>query len=70
MQNGIVKSWDKAKGFGFISNKDDEDFFVHSSDLDITVKEKILRPGQKVAFDIRSDYRGDRAVHVRILNPK
>ena len=68
MQYGYVKSWDSSKGFGFIETYDDEDLFVHVSDLDITIKGKRLVEGQRVSFDVKSDYRGDKAVHVRIVN--
>jgi len=68
MQYGLVKKWDTAKGFGFIVTEDDDEIFVHVNDLDITVKEKRLREGQKVAFDIRREFKGDKAVHVRIVH--
>lgn len=67
MQYGYVKKWDAAKGFGFIVTEDDEDLFVHANDLDITVRDKRLRVDQKVSFDIRSDFKGDKAVNVRIV---
>ncbi len=66
MQSGIVKMWDSAKGFGFITSDDDDDLFVHSSDLHISVKNKRLVEGQAVKFDIRQDMKGDRAINVRI----
>ena len=66
MQNGVVKMWDAGKGFGFITSDDDDDLFVHSSDLHITVPGKRLVEGQRVKFDIRSDMKGDRAVNVRL----
>lgn len=66
MQNGIVKMWDSSKGFGFITGDDDEDYFVHSADLHITVKNKRLIEGQKVKFDVRSDMKGDKAINVRV----
>ena len=66
MQSGIVKMWDNAKGFGFITSDDDDDLFVHSSDLHISVKNKRLVEGQAVKFDIRQDMKGDRAINVRI----
>jgi len=59
--------WDSAKGFGFIVSDDDEDLFVHVSDLDITVQEKRLDEGQRVGFDIRRDMKGDKATRVRII---
>ncbi|HEX9970701.1 MAG TPA: cold shock domain-containing protein [bacterium] len=67
MQYGYVKMWDASKGFGFIVTEDDDELFVHANDLDITVKEKRLREGQKVAFDIRREFKGDKAIHVRVV---
>ena len=67
MQYGYVKMWDSAKGFGFIVTQDEDELFVHVNDLDITVKEKKLRVGQKVAFDIRQEFKGDKAIHVRVV---
>ena len=67
MQYGYVKKWDPLKGFGFIVTEDDDELFVHVNDLDISVKEKRLRVDQKVAFDVRSDFKGDRAVNVRVV---
>ena len=66
MQSGIVKMWDHVKGYGFITTEDDDDLFVHSTDLHVTVKNKRLVEGQSVKFDIRRDMKGDRAVNVRV----
>ena len=65
MRFGYVKSWDASKGYGFIVTDDDQDLFVHLSDLDITLKPSQMREGLRVKFDVRSDFKGDRAVHVR-----
>lgn len=65
METGSIKQWDPAKGFGFITTDDDDDLFVHSSDLHVTLKGKHLVEGQRVKFDIRRDMKGDRAVNVR-----
>jgi CspA family cold shock protein len=67
MHNGRVKSWDNSRGFGFITTDDDDDLFVHGSDLHISVKNKRLFEGQAVKFDIRRDMKGDRAVNVRTV---
>ncbi len=67
MNYGKVKMWDDSKGFGFIVTEDDEELFVHVSDLDVSVKEKRLKVGQRVAFDIRHEFKGDKAIHVRVL---
>jgi len=67
MQNGKVKMWDSSKGFGFITTDDDEDIFVNANDLHISVLSKRLAEGQNVSFDVRSDFKGERAVNVRVL---
>lgn len=64
MQYGIVKSWDRQRGFGFITTDEDEDLFVHLSDLDVTLKGQ-LQEGMRVKFDVRSEMKGDKAIHVR-----
>ena len=65
MEYGNIKMWDSSKGFGFIVTDEDEDLFVHTNDLDITLKPTELREGLRVKFDIKSDMKGDKAVHVR-----
>lgn len=67
MQYGTVKMWDAGKGFGFIVSDDDQELFVHVNDLDVRVKEKRLREGQRVGFDVKRDMKGDKAVHVRVM---
>jgi CspA family cold shock protein len=66
MQSGTVKNWDNSRGYGFITSEDDEDLFVHLSDLHVSIRNKRLFEGQKVKFDIRRDMKGDRAVNVRL----
>ncbi|MCB0284741.1 MAG: cold shock domain-containing protein [Calditrichae bacterium] len=66
MQNGIVKSWDNSKGYGFIVTEEDDELFVNVNDLHASVQPKTLREGQKVRFDVKFDIKGDRAVNVRI----
>ena len=66
MTKGVVKEYDRIKGFGFIAGDDGEDYFVHVTGLREHLKEKGLRGGQKVSFDIDRDIKGDRAVNVRV----
>ena len=66
MTRGVVKEYNRLKGFGFISGNDREDYFVHVSGLREHLKRKGLRVGQKVSFDIDRDIKGDRAVNVRV----
>jgi len=67
MQTGTVKKWDSSKGFGFITSDDDDDLFVHSSDLHISVNNQRLLEGQTVKVDIRRDMKGDRAINVKVI---
>ena len=63
--NGIVKEYDKTKGFGFISGDDGEDYFVHVYGLGPKLRQFGLIQGQRVAFDIDFDMKGDKAINVR-----
>jgi CspA family cold shock protein len=67
MQYGYVKMWDSSKGYGFIVSDDDDELFVHVSDLDVTVKGQALKEGQRVAFDVRREMKGDKAIRVRVV---
>ena len=66
MTRGVVKDYDRIKGFEFITGDDGEDYFVHVSGLREHLKRKGLRGGQKVSFDIDRDIKGDKAVNVRV----
>lgn len=67
MKYGTVKKWDPVRGFGFILSDDDEDLFVHVNDLDPRVRSGGLEEGQRVAFDVWRDVKGDRAINVRVI---
>ncbi|MFC7346037.1 cold-shock protein [Chryseobacterium zhengzhouense] len=63
MQQGTVKFFNEAKGFGFISPEDgSKDIFVHSSGLG----SGIIRENDKVIFDIQKGERGLNAVNVKL----
>ena len=66
MIRGVVKEYDRLKGFGFIIGDDGEDYFFHVSGLREHLKEKGLRGGQKVSFDTDRDIKGDSAVNVKV----
>ena len=70
MQNGTVKWFNEAKGFGFISNDDGSgDVFVHFSAIQ-SDGFKTLAEGQKVSFDVEPDPKNSskmRAVNVTAI---
>ena len=47
MKKGIVKEYDSSKGFGFITGKDNEDYFVHVSGLRKHLQSRGLKAGQR-----------------------
>ena len=54
MSTGTVKWFNNQKGYGFISDAEGHDVFVHYSGLNMDGF-KTLEEGQKVTFDIEQD---------------
>lgn len=63
MNKGTVKWFNAQKGFGFISDENGEDVFVHYSGLAMDGY-KTLEDGQSVTFDVTRGSRGLQAVNV------
>jgi CspA family cold shock protein len=64
LAQGIVKWFNDRKGYGFISQEDGNDVFVHFSSIDAPGY-KTLSEGDNVAFDIEESDRGPEAKNVR-----
>ena len=65
MAKGTVKWFNEKKGFGFLSQEDGEDVFVHYS----SIQEegfKTLKEGQAVEFEVQDGPKGPQAVNVRL----
>lgn len=67
--NGTVKWFNNEKGFGFIQLEDNsKDLFVHYKEVKQTGYGRVfLDDGQKVAFEIGTNAKGDYAVNVETL---
>ena len=63
MYTGIVKWFNESKGFGFISQAEGEDVFVHFRSI-VGDGFKTLKEGQEVKFDIEKGPKGLTAVNV------
>ncbi len=61
--NGTVKWFNKTKGFGFITQENGEDVFVHQTS--IAFRPNVLREGQEVTLSIVMDKKGPQAENVR-----
>ncbi|MDT4905949.1 MAG: cold shock protein, partial [Pseudonocardiales bacterium] len=67
MPTGKVKFFNAEKGFGFLSNDEGEDVFVHRDALPDGLLE--LKSGQRVEYGVVSGRKGNQAMQVRVLDP-
>ena len=63
MNEGTVKWFNGEKGFGFITQEQGDDVFVHFSAIQAD-DYKTLEEGQKVTFEVEEGQRGPQATNV------
>ncbi|PYP87279.1 MAG: cold-shock protein [Candidatus Angelobacter sp. Gp1-AA117] len=66
MEQGTVKWFNAAKGFGFIARQNGEDVFVHFSAI-ASDGYRSLQEGQAVEFTVTKGKKGWQAENVRAL---
>ena len=66
MANGIVKWFNNQKGYGFITDNDGKDVFVHFSGLNMEGF-KTLEEGANVEFDLSDGAKGPQATNVTVV---
>jgi CspA family cold shock protein len=66
MKTGTVKWFNAKKGFGFISDDEGNDVFVHFSALQMDGF-KVLEEGDKVKFEVVKGEKGPQAANVTKL---
>ena len=66
MEQGTVKWFNDAKGYGFISRENGEDVFVHFSAI-VAEGYKSLNEGQAVEFEVTTGPKGLQASNVASL---
>jgi CspA family cold shock protein len=65
-EQGIVKWFNAAKGYGFIERKDGEDVFVHFSAIQAEGY-RTLDEGSKVEFEVTKGPKGLSAANVTLI---
>ena len=63
MQQGTVKRFNAKKGYGFISDEQGNDVFVHFSALNMDGF-KELKDGERVEFEVTEGEKGPQAANV------
>jgi CspA family cold shock protein len=61
MKTGTVKFYNEAKGFGFITDENGTDIFVHATGLNDEIREN-----DSVTFEVTDGKKGPNAVNVSI----
>lgn len=65
--NGTVKWFNAKKGYGFITGKDENEYFVHYSSIISDKRYKALKNGNNVTFDIETSEDKTMAINVKVL---
>ncbi len=65
-KEGTVKWFNSSKGFGFISQENGEDVFVHFQAI-VSDGYKTLDEGQKVEFSVTQGEKGLQASDVKVI---
>jgi CspA family cold shock protein len=66
MAVGTVKFFNAEKGYGFISRDNEDDVFVHYSNIQGNGY-RSLEAGQRVEFEVGPGRKGDEAQNVRVV---
>lgn len=66
MMRGVVRRFNNQRGFGFISDSEGNDVFVHYTGIN-GEGFKSLEEGQEVEFDVVQGEKGPQAVNVTKL---
>lgn len=65
-KEGTVKWFNSSKGFGFISQENGDDVFVHFQSI-VGDGYKTLEEGQKVEFSVTQGQKGLQASDVKVI---
>lgn len=66
MNKGTVKWFSNQKGYGFISDEEGQDVFVHYTGLNMEGF-KTLAEGASVEYDVTQGEKGPQAINVTVI---
>lgn len=69
MEQGTVKWFNNAKGYGFITRENGEDLFVHFKSI-VGEGYRSLKQGEAVQFDVEQGTKGPQATNVTKAGPQ
>ena len=67
MKTGVVKWFNMKKKYGFITDAEGNDVFVHMSGITKGRKNNSLKPGDEVTFEIVDGKTGPQAGNVELV---
>lgn len=67
MNKGTVKWFNNQKGYGFITDSEGKDIFVHYSGIVSDKKFKSIAEGKTVEFEITDGEKGKQAINVTVI---
>lgn len=68
MEQGTIKWFNPQKGYGFITQENGNDVFLHYSGLAPDTDRRSLFPGEQVGFELAAGEKGPKAVNVVCLD--
>jgi CspA family cold shock protein len=67
-ENGVLKTYDPIKGYGFITREKGKDVFLFYADFSESQSEAAAVAGSRLEFEVETTQKGPRARNVVIVS--